>query len=90
MDGREKRVVREVIRALQTPSGEELAAVSFSDGMCGITRDGLILDSVVWPSSELEHCLAFLERFARTSAGGAMSENPEADGSASASSPPAE
>src|SRR4051812_31001177 len=66
MDGREKRIVREVIHALQTPSGEEIAAVSFSDGTCGITRDGTILDSIQWAGSEREHCLAFLERFART------------------------
>jgi hypothetical protein len=66
MNPQPPRTVREVIKVVTTPSGESIAAVVCSDGSHGITRDGVMLSSVHWPSNEREQCLAFLDHFART------------------------
>jgi hypothetical protein len=70
MDEKGTRQVREVIKSVSTPAGEQISAVQCADGSLGICRDGAMLDSLQWPAHEREQCLAFLERFARTSGGG--------------------
>ena len=67
MDKKGPRQVRQVIKTLQTPSGEQISAVQCADGTLGICRDGAMLDSLLWPAHERQQCLEFLERFARTS-----------------------
>jgi hypothetical protein len=69
MDTKPPRDVREVLKVVPTPSGESLAAVLCEDGTYAIMRDGSMLESVKWEAHERERCLAFLEHFARTTAG---------------------
>ena len=61
------RLIEEVIQKARDADGQEISAVRCGDQTYGIARGGVLIESLRWPSSELKECLAFLERFAKTS-----------------------
>jgi hypothetical protein len=61
-----RRTIVEVIKTIRKSEGDEVAAVRCSDGKCGVTWNGHLLQSIEWRADQLDDCLAFLERFSRT------------------------
>jgi hypothetical protein len=47
-----------------TPDGRELAVVSYTDGRCGITRDGEPIEGLDWPIDCLNECTEWFAQLA--------------------------
>ena len=61
------RTIKEVVKTVRDPGGEEIAIVRCSDGTYGVARDGKLIEMLRWDPSHLDQCVEFFERFARTS-----------------------
>jgi hypothetical protein len=60
------RNITDVVKIVNLPGGEEVAAVRCGQNRCGIVVNGLLLESIEWRDDQIDDCLAFLDRFART------------------------
>jgi hypothetical protein len=57
----------EVLRCMRDRDEREICVVLCSDGMLGISCDGVLLPSLEWPQKHMDDCIAFATRFAQTS-----------------------
>jgi hypothetical protein len=63
----DSRTIKEVVKSVRDPGGEEIAIVRCSDGTYGVARDGKLIEPLRWEPAHLDQCVEFFERFARTS-----------------------
>jgi len=71
-----ERTIIEVVQSFMNDR-EEVAVVRCSDGTCGVSCNGELLEAISWHAYQLPQCIAFAERFARTSDGGDERSEPE-------------
>ena len=65
--GIELRSIQDVVRTLREQDGDEVMVVVCSNGKLGIVHNGSLMQTLEWPAEQLADCVAFAERFARTS-----------------------
>jgi hypothetical protein len=64
---RDNRTIKEVVKSVRDPGGDEIAVVRCDDDTYGVARGGTLISTLRWDAAHLDQCLEFFERFARTS-----------------------
>ena len=65
--GSELRSIKDVVQRVRDEQGGEVLVVLCSNGKLGIVHQGSLMQSLEWSVEQLSDCVAFAERFARTS-----------------------
>jgi hypothetical protein len=64
--GSEPRSIKDVVRSVRDDPNEQVLVVRCSNGKLGVVHNGTLMQSLEWPAEQLDECVAFAERFART------------------------
>jgi hypothetical protein len=60
----DKPVIEKIHLTAIDPAGERLAVVTFTNGQCGITRDGQAVQGLEWPVDQMPQCTIAFARLA--------------------------
>ena len=58
------RQIQKIHLTATGPEGEQLAVVTYTNGKCGITRDGKPSVDLEWPLDQIARCVSVLLRLA--------------------------
>ena len=64
--GSEHRSIKDVVRTVRDDPGDEVLVVRCSNGKLGVVHNGSLMPSLEWSPEQMDECVAFAERFART------------------------